>query len=116
MKVVLPVILNPISRRKDKSVKLSFETRELAPDEALALMNLEGSEGWLHFGPNEKASLPTEIAIVDELKSPSERLRNALYRLFLQEKQKNKVIGLFDTYYKDQMEKYIAHTLSKLDL
>ena len=45
--MTLPVQLNPVSRRKDRSVKLSFETRELKPSEILSLMSFEGAEMWL---------------------------------------------------------------------
>lgn len=115
MKLFLPVILNPISRRKDKSVLLKFDTRELNPEEVLQLMQLEGSEGWLTFQPNqEEVEMPDEMAKVSDLKTPSTRLRNALYRVYKHETDTGKYVGLFDTYYKDKLEKYIIHTLSQL--
>lgn len=116
MKIILPSILNPLSRRKDRSVKLSFETRELTPEETMGLMALEGSEGWLHFSPNENTvELPPETASVEPKKTPSSRLRSVLYILYTQDVEKGKYVGLFDNYYSEQIEKIIEHIKSKLD-
>lgn len=116
--IVLPAILNPISRRKDKSVLLKFDTRELKPDETLSLMQLEGTEGWLHFSPNklnsEEINFPETNAVVSDLESPSKRLMNALYRLYLQDVKQQKYVGIFQNYYNENMEKYISHTLNKI--
>lgn len=115
MKLILPAILNPLSRRKDKSVLLKFDTRELSAQETFELMNLEGTEGWITFQPNqEEVEMPEEIAKVDDLKSPSTRLRNALYRVYKHETDNGKYVGLFETYYKDKLEKFITHTLNQL--
>lgn len=114
-KIILPAILNPISRRKDKSVKLGLETRELSPEETLALMAIEGSEMWLCLAPNEKdLEIPEEQAEVDE-KSPSERLKAVLYVLYKQETEKGKYIGLFENFRREKMEKLIEMIKSKLE-
>jgi len=116
MKLILPAILNPLSRRKDKSVKLSFETRELSAEETIGLLALEGTEGYITFQPNEEeVKMPEANAVVSDLKTPSQRLKNALYRTFIQNTEKGTYVGIFDNYYKERMEKYIQHELSKLD-
>lgn len=116
MKLILPAILQPISRKKDKSCVLKFETRELNPTELMQLLPLEGTEGWLTYQPNqEKIEMPTENAVTSDLKTPSQRLKNALYRVYLQETTKGTYVGVFDNYYKEKVEKYIQHTLGKLD-
>jgi len=115
MKVILPTVLNPISRRKDKSVKLSLETRELSPQETLTLMSMEGLEMWLCLAPNEnELEVPEENAEVDE-KSPSDRLRAVLYVWYTQEIKNGTFVGLFDTFRKEKMEKIIWGVKSKLD-
>ena len=63
MKIILPTILNPISRRKDKSVKLSMETRELSPSEILTLMSMEGEERWLMFSSNKEELKDEELGL-----------------------------------------------------
>ena len=115
MKINLPVTLNPISRRKDRSVKLSFETRELQSDEILTLMSLEGSEMWVCLAPNEdEIEIPAERAEVDE-KSPSERLKAVLFVWFKQETDAGRFVGLFETFRREKMEKIIEGVKSKLN-
>lgn len=115
MKLILPAILNPISRRKDKSVKLSVETRELTPTELISLMNLEGSEGWLQFSPNEKfEEVPEENANVEN-KSKSQRLRAVLFLLGKQQISKGKYLGLPENYVQEIMEKIIESYKQKLE-
>ena len=114
MKITLPTTLNPISRRKDKSVKLSFETRELSAEETMTLMALEGAEMWLCLAPNpEEIEIPEERAEVDE-KSPSERLRNVLFVYYKQETQAGRYVGLFENFKKEKMERLIEFIKGKL--
>ncbi len=110
MKLTLPAILNPISRRKDKSVKLSFETRELRDDEVLALLKLEGSEGHLVYAPNEAEIDDTDIPDYKAevgVKSASERLRAVIYVHYKQSVEAGLYVGIADVFYKEQMEKII---------
>ena len=115
--IKLPVCLNPISRRKDRSVKLSYETRELSPSETLTLMSLEGNEGWLLFSsqeseididevPNTKAEIGT--------KTPSERLRSVLFVWWKQSVADQSFVGDFESFYKLKIEKIIEGVKSKL--
>lgn len=115
LKILLPVQLNPISRRKDKSVKLSFETRELQSDETLTLMSLEGAEMWLCLAPNQDdIEIPEEEAHV-EGKTESERLRAVLFVLFKQETGAGRYTGLYDIFRKEYMEKIIQFVKNKLE-
>ena len=110
MILTLPAQLNPISRRKDRSVKLSYETRELTPSETMSLMALEGSEGWLIFAPTEHEATAQAIPdIKPELgqKTPSERLRGIIYVHYKQSVEDGKYVGLADTFYNEQMNKII---------
>lgn len=114
-KIILPVILQPVARRKDKSVKLSFDTGEMGPDEIMTLMALEGSEGWICISPNETdLEVPKEKAEV-KTKSASERLRNVLFVLWKQETAAGRVIGTFETFRGDQMEKIIQQVKDRLN-
>lgn len=115
-KITLPISLNPISRRKDKSVKLSLETRELTHTEIMTLMTLEGAEMWMQLVPNENSfdDVPDTPAEVDE-KSPSERLKSVLYVWYNQEVKKGKYVGIFDNFRRERMERIIEGVKSKLD-
>lgn len=116
MKIILPVSLNPLSRRKDRSVKLSFETRELSQEEILSLMALEGNEMWIALAPNadEIPNTPDERAEVDE-KTPGERLRAVLFVWFKQETEAGKFIGTFETFRRERTERIIEGIKSKLN-
>lgn len=111
-------MLNPISRRKDKSVKLSLETRELSPSEILTLMSMEGEEGWLMFSSNQdelkEEDLPKENSELNQ-KTQSQRLRAVIYRLYLQETEKKQFVGTYENFYKERMEKLITFLKGKLD-
>lgn len=116
MKITLPVQLNPISRRKDKSVKLSFETRELTPTETMTLMSMESEEGHIVFSSYDDIK-PDDIPnTAPELnsKSQAERIRAVLYKLYLQDTISNTYIGTWESYYKDKTEKLIEHLKSKI--
>ena len=115
MKVLLPVQLNPISRRKDRSVKLSYETRELSPQEIMTLMSMENEEGWLLFSTNrdevQEDDIPEEDAELNQ-KSQSERIKSVLYILYNQDVQNQKYVGTFQNYYREKTEKYLEHLKS----
>lgn len=110
MKLLLPASLNPISRRKDKSVKLSFETRELTPSETMTLMSMEGGEGYLLYSPTEQEidekDIPKEKPELGN-KSHSERLRAVIYIHYKQSVESGTYFGIADVFYKEQMEKII---------
>jgi len=118
MKILLPVQLNPISRRKDKSVKLSYETRELTADETFMLMSMEGEEGWVLFSTNRdevtEEGIPQENAELNQ-KSQSQRIKSVLYILYTQDTKKGKFVGTFESYYKEKTEKYIEHLKTFID-
>ena len=104
MKITLPVQLNPVSRRKDKSVKLSFETRELNHEEIMTLMAMEGMEMWLVLSSNSNdLEIPSEEAHVEE-KSPAYRLRSVLYVLYKKMVDNGKYVGPFENFYRERME------------
>ncbi len=116
-KIILPVQLNPISRRKDRSVKLSFETRELQPSEVLSLMALEGAEMWIlmsHQSENlDQEALPNSKPELG-IKSHSERLRDVIFVLYKQHTQDQKFVGDFETFYKARLDNFIDVIKTKL--
>ena len=117
MKITLPVQLNPISRRKDRSVKLSFETRELQPSEILTLMSMEGEEGWLLFASQEAeidlGDVPTSKAEIG-IKSNSERLRDVIFVWYKQSTADQTFVGSFENFYKGKLETIIEGVKTKL--
>jgi|ERR1035437_100891 hypothetical protein len=115
MKILLPAILNPLSRRKDKSVKLSFESREMSAEETMTLLALEGSEGYLCFSPNEtEIEIPTGNIEVGS-KTAGQRMRAVIFILYKQEVANGKYVGLFDNFYNERMEKLIQLLKDKIN-
>lgn len=117
MKITLPVQLNPISRRKDRSVKLSFETRELQPSEILSLMSFEGSEMWLLLCSQESeidhSDVPTSKPELGT-KSRTERLRDVLFVWFKQSVEDQTFIGDFETFLNQKLDSIIDGVKTKL--
>lgn len=113
MKVTLPATFSKITSRADRSYKIEFETRELGED-AVKLMTMLQSEGWLLFSPNEleATDVPDEKAdAMTGQKTPSKRLRSVIFLLWKNRGQN----GSFETYYQTQMEQIIDQLKSKLD-
>lgn len=114
-KLILPAQINPPTIRKDGSIKLSFDSRELTAEEYMMVMGFRHSEGWLAYQPNEMGvpELPSEPAEV-ESKSPSKRQYDVIYILFKQAEKEGTFVGLFDTYYKQIMEGIIGKLKDKI--
>jgi hypothetical protein len=114
MKLQLPVSVVDIRPLRDKSTKLTFETRELSGEQAKVLWdNLQG-EGWIVYSPNddiEAKDIP-EAPAEAGTKTASERLRSVLYVLW---EQRGKPGGVFEPWRLTQMEKLIEHVKSQLD-
>jgi len=89
----------------DGGVKLDIITQELEPSEATILFSLKGKQGWFMF--QENPFNEEDIKDVPEIKTefkgdktPSQRLRNVIWRYWEQQGSK----GSFDDFYKRQVE------------
>lgn len=105
--ILLPAQFDNLSLRKDGSVTLKFETRELTGDEIQILLEFRNSEGYVQYSLTEEFEKTPDEAPNLDLKSKSERLRNAMYVRF----KEKKVQGVFDNYYNTRMEQYIQNEL-----
>lgn len=115
--IILPAQLNPISRRKDHSVKLSFETRELAPGELLSLMALEGDEMWIMLSHQSENLTPESLPNTKPelgIKSSSERMRDVIFVWYKQSVADKMFVGDFESFYKAKMEAIIEGIKTKL--
>lgn len=110
--IIIPAGLVGVVDLKDRSCKLTFETRELSNQEFLALRDIRGNNGWLAFSLNEiqDDEIPKSVAEVGA-KSHSQRLRSVL---FIKWKQEKSLLD-FDVWYKAKMEGLIANIKNKLD-
>ncbi len=85
--IILPAILEAISTLKDGSIKVTFETQELKPDDVGLLFSYRKGLGYLVFKPEtfnaDQIELIDKLKVEDfENKAPSKRMRDILFRLW----------------------------------
>lgn len=112
---LIAAMVETITTRKDRSVKVVIGTQELNPSEAGQLFQYMNQLVTVYISP--AAIDNREIDQIDKLepelnnKSQSQRIRAVLYLLFQQNAEGFKS---FDEYYKSKTEKFIEHLKSKL--
>lgn len=91
----------------DNTVRLTVDCQELSPEEAVKVFELKGTIGWFLFSPNtiEEKDIPETQAEFKNDKTPSQRLRNCLYKYWELNTNKSKT---FDAFYKEWTEKKIT--------
>lgn len=111
----VPATLEGVSLLKDGGVSLRFHTNEMSASDKTAISNWYQQFGWLLFNAQEQ---DTDSLILDNIrkdtggKTPSQRLRGALYVAYEQSGQKDKT---FEQFYAEKMERFIQHIKSQLD-
>jgi hypothetical protein len=108
MKLILPAQLSAPRFHKDGSVAISFETRELTAEEIQFILGCRNSEGWLLYSHQTSNFDDSDVPDVKpnlDLKSPSELLKDVIYVHYKQATESQQFVGLFDTFYREQMEK-----------
>ena len=108
------VIVNDKGKKEVR--QFIVETGETSPEKITQLINMEGQPGWFTFSihqiqPKDLMDLP-ELLPVDEKKTPSQRLRAVMFRMWEQNPEDFKE---FDAYYRFHMEKIINWLKQKLD-
>ena len=114
----IPAQLEGYRSLKDRTLKVTFETNELTPEQMANIHYSLNKVGFLAFAPDPFAT--QELSDIDSLKveyndtgkPPSQRLRGVLYRLWEQTPEGYKV---FNDYYVSKMETLINHFKDKLD-
>lgn len=114
--VKLPVLISSLATKVDGSIKISLETRELGHQDSATLFELRGAEAWAIISPSEirdeDVKLPTEKADPSlGTKTPSQRLRAVLYRLW---EQNPKGVD-FESFYRIKLESIIEQLKAKLE-
>lgn len=102
---------------KDRTLKLTFETNELSPDDMANIQGALMTVGYLAYSPDPFTT--DEIKLLDGLKveysdtgkTPSQRFRAVLYRAWEQNPERYDV---FNDFYNAKMEKLINHFKGKL--
>lgn len=127
MKCQFPATVNKVTTLVDGSLRISFETREMPAADMAALFSLNKREGFVLFAEHELAEsdleslppVPTQKPDGDG-KTPSQRLRACLYRLWEVLSNELQKQGMespdFDSYYEHRINGFIAHVKSELDV
>lgn len=116
--IIIAAQLDGYRSLKDRSIKITFESQELNPQELLGIAENLNAFGYLAFKKEpfkeeeRKAIYDLEADYDDKAKTPSKRLRGVLYRNY---EQKNDGFDSFSKYYDHHMEKIIEHFKIKLD-
>jgi len=122
MKLLKNCTLDGVTRRKDKSLKISFITNlEQSSTELMEVDKLLDTSGVLYYKQSEGLSTD-EISQIDKVvldkptgKSQSERLRNVLYIYCKQKIGKEPTKEQFAEFYQKYTEKYIQYIKDQLD-
>jgi hypothetical protein len=110
---------NGIKTMADGGLNLTFETGEVSPAEFGALSMIRGKHGQVAFITKETPLVDSEIDQLDVPdvtpefageKSPSQRLRSVLYRLWEQKGEKRD----FEVFYRTVMDRIIEQYKEKL--
>jgi len=107
-----PAILTRIAYTKDGGLSIGFSTNELSDEDKVIAARYHGKFGFLLFKENQfkEEEIPDTDA-TDETKSPSQRLRAALFVMWKQRGSK----GDFEVFYRQQMEAAIDRVKRLLD-
>jgi len=122
MKLLKQCSLDGVTRRKDKSLKISFiTTMEQSSNELMEIDKLLDTNGILYFKDSEGLSTD-EINQIDKVvldkpngKTQSERLRNVLYIYCKQKIGKEPTKEQFAEFYQKYTEKYIQYIKDQLN-
>ena len=98
-------IIDKVSTLKDGSVRVSLITRALSPTQMAELFF------WVN---KEILAIDIDESNKDD-KSPSQRLRGVLYKLFEISDDKNKYNNEFELFYRSKMERIIDQLKERLD-
>jgi len=118
MGILTQAQIESISTRKDRTIKIVLGTQELSGVKAAELLSLSNNLANVYISPNQITSEITKeidkasLNDLDNIKSPSQRLRSVLY---LNYKQNSENFDTFDLYYLSKMEKLINHFKDKLN-
>lgn len=114
--ILIPVIVENITTRKDNTVKLTLGTQEISPSSAGELFRLHNKLAACYLSPKETVST-SEMNQVDALdvelggKTQSQRIRGVLFRCWEQAPEGYKD---FNMYYQAKTELIIEHYKAKL--
>ena len=115
--ILLPAVYDGSRDLKDRTKKLTFQTSEITPKQAADLQLCV--QQFVYLAIKQEEFTKEQIDTINNLKSdyddigksPSQRLRGVLFRLW---EQSNEGYKDFQLYYNFKMEGFISHLKTKL--
>jgi hypothetical protein len=110
----VPSSISKVQTLSDNTVRLIVDCQEMTPEDEAEIFKLRNQLGWFVFSVSEtimEADLPTEKLNFPGDKSPSQRLRAVLFRLW---EQNNNGYKEFEGFYRGKIEKIIESIKEKL--
>ncbi len=110
----VPATIAKVSSMADGGLSLIVHTQEMVPADEAEVMQLKRKLGYFVFAVTEsiqETDIPTESLEFPNEKSPGQRLRAVLYKLWEQEPQGYKE---FEGFYRGKMEKIITSLKEKI--
>jgi len=115
---IIPCGLDSYRSLKDRTLKLTFETGELSPDQMASIHVNLNSPGFLAFNPDPftdsqiKEIEDIKVDFDDTGKTRGQRLRAVFYRNW---EKRNEGYKAFTDYYNAKMDILIEHYKKKID-
>lgn len=114
IQVSIPATITKVTTMADKSVRLQVDTQELDPETKSGVFEMHDKLGYFFFAEKEIRQIDTsklpEIVLDEGERSPSQRLRAALFVYHEQQKIKEP----FEIFYRRSMDKFINQVKEKL--
>lgn len=107
--ILIPITIESIRSRKDKTVAVTLGTQELTPEKAGELFSINGKFGYGYISAQDIEN--ADIDLIDTLepdmptKSPAQRLRGVLYLMW---KNNNEGYNDHNLHYLHYMEEIIS--------
>jgi len=115
--ISVPATLEGVTRLKDKSINLRFNTvREITTDELGIMDTYFQNTGWLAFRENEfkDEEIPTEDIEVDTEKSQSVQVRDALWVLYRALGYNSKDKDAWNRFYREKQQAFKHRILTEV--
>jgi hypothetical protein len=114
IKIQFSCQIDSVLAKKDKTLSVKIGTQELSADDASYLLSMMGSQVWIALAETEVLTLevPEVLPEIRGEKSPSQRLKGIIYKIWELKTDKKKS---FPSYYEDYMFKLCENLKSKLD-
>jgi hypothetical protein len=111
----IPSNISKIVTMADNTIRLQVDCQEVAPQDEAEIFKLRNKLGWMVFAVSEniaQTDVPTEQLEVGTTKSPGQRLRAVLFRLW---EQNRRGYPEFELFYQAKMNKIIDSLKEKLN-